>query len=135
MRFHLALVGLLATFASSLFAASTQANETVRVERLNRDGRNNILGAWIIADQSGGKICRVSYSDEKTIDGYVVEIDPACMSVFPLMDEVSAWRLDAGWTIVFSDATRNSLIRFTTPDETYVAEPETDGIFTMFRPE
>ena len=26
-------------------------------------------------------------------------------------------------------------IRFTTPDDTYVAEPETDGIFTVRRPE
>ena len=39
------------------------------------------------------------------------------------------------WQIVLADVTRRELIRFTTPDDSYVAAPETDGIFTIRRPE
>lgn len=49
------------------------------------------------------------------------------------MNEIAAWRLHEGRTIGFADATRKPWIRFSTPDNRYVAEPETDGIFTIVK--
>jgi hypothetical protein len=39
-----------------------------------------------------------------------------------------------GWGIDLVDATRKARVRFTTPDDAYVAEPEVDGIFTILQP-
>ncbi len=91
----------------------------------------DFYGPWQIMDESGKKACRVVLKKDVTIGGQEIEIDPACARVFPVMDEIAAWRLMEGWAIDLADATRNRRIRFFTPDERYVAEPETDGIFTI----
>lgn len=115
--------------------ATAQSGEPIDIATLDQAARDGVLGGWIVSDQSHAKSCRVTFSDEPAIGGYAIEIDPACATAFPVMEEVAAWRLYESWEIVFSDATRKELIRFTTPDESYVATPETDGIFTIFRPE
>jgi hypothetical protein len=85
----------------------------------------------MIKDAGGGKTCRVTLTSQETIGGYVVEFVPNCVKTFPVMDEVAAWRLDEGAAIVFADATRQTVLRFYTPDATYVAEQERDGIASI----
>lgn len=130
-------LAIAAALIATAFTASTtraQTPEPIDTTTLDETGRGDILGNWIITDQTGTKTCRVTFDAEATIGGYVIEIDPACAATFPVMDDVAAWRLYEGWQIVLADSTRKELIRFTTPDDTYVAEPATDGIFTIARP-
>ena len=91
----------------------------------------DFLGDWSIQNEDGSKACKVTLSREATIGGLAIDVDPDCAKVFPVMDEVVAWRLYEDWQIVLVDATRKLLIRFSTPDNTYVAAPETDGITTI----
>lgn len=135
MSYRLATAIALIATALAASAAHAQTPEPIDIATLDEAGRGDILGAWIISDQAGAKTCRVTFNAEATIGGYVIEIDPACAAAFPVMDEIASWRLYEGWQIVLADATRKELIRFTTPDDAYVAEPETDGIFTIGRPE
>ncbi|MGE0241124.1 MAG: AprI/Inh family metalloprotease inhibitor [Parvibaculaceae bacterium] len=93
----------------------------------------DFLGDWSIQNGDGSKACKVILSREVTIGGLVIDIDPDCPEAFPVMDEVVAWRLYEDWQIVLVDATRKSLIRFSTPDNAYIAEPETDGIATIVK--
>ena len=51
------------------------------------------------------------------------------------MADIAAWRLMESWGIDLVDAERKTRIRFTTPDNDYVAQPETDGIFTILQPQ
>ena len=94
----------------------------------------SIYGPWVITDQSGDKRCNVVLKDEPTIGGSVIDVDPTCSSVFPVMADIAAWRLMENWAIYLVDAERKTRIRFTTPDNEYVADPETDGIFTILQP-
>lgn len=89
------------------------------------------FGPWEVRNADGSRTCIVNLTREPAIGGLAIEVSEDCARVFPVMDEVAAWRLLEGWVIVFADATRKELIRFTTPDETYVADPETDGIATI----
>ena len=66
-------------------------------------------------------------TDEPTIGGSVIAIDPGCEKAFPVMADIAAWRLMESRAIYLVDAERKTRIRFTTPDNVYVAEPETDG--------
>lgn len=93
----------------------------------------DFLGDWTIQNSDASKTCKVMLSREKTIGGMVIDVDPACGDVFPVMNDVASWRPLEGWEIVLVDATRKSLIRFSTPDNSYVAEPGTDGIFTIVK--
>lgn len=88
-------------------------------------------GPWEIRDDSGKKTCRVVLKPDQTIGGSEIQIDPACPAVFPVMDDITAWRLMQGWGIDLVDAERRTRISFFTPDNAYVAQPETDGIFTI----
>lgn len=92
------------------------------------------FGAWEIRDESGKKRCRINLKKEQAIGGYVIEVADNCKKLFPVMDEVAGWRLLEGWTIDLVDATRKTRVRFSTPDERYVAIPEVDGIASLHKP-
>ncbi|TMJ35156.1 MAG: hypothetical protein E6G87_13025 [Alphaproteobacteria bacterium] len=93
----------------------------------------DFLGDWTILNADGSKSCKVTLSREPTIGGMVIDIDPDCGKAFPVMNGVASWRLLEDWEIVLADATKKSLIHFTTPDNAYVAEPEMDGITTIVK--
>ena len=91
------------------------------------------FGAWEIQDKKGRKRCRVVFKREMTIGGYELVFAPNCEKTFPILAEITAWCLLEGWGIDFVDALRKPRIRFTTPDERYIALPEIDGIDTIVK--
>jgi hypothetical protein len=93
----------------------------------------DFLGDWIIQNADASKTCKVTLHKDQVIGGMQIDVDPECGKVFPVMNDVAAWRLYEDWVIVLIDATRKSLIRFSTPDNAYVADPETDGITTIVK--
>ena len=127
MRFKIVL--LLVLFTNPSWGQSAP----VDLATLDAQGRADILGDWMVKDAEGTRSCKVTLTDNPTIGGYVIEFVPSCVKTFPVMDGVASWRYMEGAEIVFADAERKSLIRFYTPDASYVAEPETDGIATIER--
>jgi hypothetical protein len=93
----------------------------------------DFLGDWIIQNADASKTCKVTLHKDQVIGGMQIDVDPECGKVFPVMNDVAAWRLYEDWVIVLIDATRKSLIRFSTPDNAYVADPEADGITTIVK--
>lgn len=79
------------------------------------------FGVWEIRDKSGKKRCRVTLKQEFGIGGYQIEVAPGCDKTFPIMGDISAWRLLEGWTIDLVDPLRKTRVRFETPDNRYVA--------------
>jgi Protease inhibitor Inh len=118
--------------AAALWAEELMPMDTASVDA---DLLKSMHGPWVIADQSGDKRCNIVLKDDPTIGGSVIDVDPGCATVFPVMADIAAWRLMESWAIYLVDAERNTRIRFTTPDEAYVADPETDGIYTILRPQ
>lgn len=59
------------------------------------------------------------------------KIDPAYPTVFPVMDDITVWRLRPGWGIDPVDAERKIRVSFFAPDNAYVVQPETDDIVTI----
>ncbi len=95
----------------------------------------DLFGAWEIRDQSGKRRCRVVLKKEQAIGGYAIDVADGCGKTFPVMGEIAGWRLLENWTIDLIDATRKTRVRFSTPDERYVAIPEIDGIATLVKPQ
>ncbi len=95
----------------------------------------SFYGPWVITDQSAAKRCNVMLKDEPTIGGSVIKVDRGCVKLFPVMDEIAAWRLMESWGIDLVDATRKTRVRFTTLDAAYIAIPEVDGIYTILQPQ
>ena len=122
-------IGLLVLLGAS--TASAQA--LMDLDAVDQAVLDDFLGDWSIQNADASKSCKVTLSREVTIGGLVIDVDPECGKVFPVMNDVAAWRLYEDWQIVLADATRKSLIRFSTPDNAYVADPETDGITTIVK--
>ena len=101
------------------------------LDSVNPEFADDMLGRWMISDASGEKTCGVELKRETTIGGMQVDVDPGCEAIFPVMGEITAWRLMENWTIDLADFQRKTRIRFSTPDERYVAIPEVDGISTI----
>jgi hypothetical protein len=80
----------------------------------------NVYGAWEIRDRAGRKRCRIVLLKDFGIGGYQIEVAPDCAKTFPVMDDITAWRLLEGWTIDLVDGLRKIRIRFSTPDNRYV---------------
>ena len=122
----IALIVLLGTSPAS-------AQALMDLEAVDPAMLSDFLGDWSIQNGDASKSCKVTLGREVTIGGLVIDIDPECGKVFPVMNDVAAWRLYEDWQIVLADATRKSLIHFSTPDNAYVADPETDGITTIVK--
>jgi hypothetical protein len=128
-------VGVLMVFAIAAPAAIADELRPMDTAGVDPELLKSFYGPRVIADASGDKTCKVDLKDEPTIGGSVIDVDPGCAKVFPVMDEIAAWRLMESWGIDLVDATRKTRIRFTTPDDAYVADPEVDGIFTILQPQ
>lgn len=80
----------------------------------------DLYGPWEIRDKSGKKHCRIELKKEFGIGGYQIGVAPGCDSIFPVMADITAWRLLQGWTIDLVDGLRKTRVRFETPDNRYI---------------
>lgn len=90
-----------------------------------------MFGRWTIASADGDRSCNVELLREPGIGGMQIDVDPDCAAAFAVMGDIAAWRLLEGWVVDLVDGERKTRIRFSTPDERYVAIPEVDGIATL----
>lgn len=104
---------------------------SLNLDEVSPEFLDDMFGRWVISDASGVKTCEVTLEREATIGGMQIDVDPECAAAFPVMADITAWRLLEGWTIDLADAERKTRVRFSTPDERYVAIPEVDGIDTI----
>lgn len=123
------LAGLL--FAALPAAAQFEPLKPLNLKEVDPALAGDFFGAWEIRDNSGQKRCRITLRRETGIGGYQIDVADNCAKVFPVMEEIGGWRLLEGWTIDLIDATRKTRVRFSTPDNNYVAIPEVDGIATL----
>ena len=126
-------IALAAALASLFATAAFAQDDLVPMDLAEVDPGmvEEFFGPWVIEDESGARTCRVELKREETIGGMAIDVDEACAAVFPVMEEITAWRLMEGWTIVLADATRKSRLVFFTPDERYIARDDVDGISTI----
>lgn len=127
------LIGAGVMIAASLLSGGSWADDlqSLDLDALDKAELEGFLGKWRIRNEGGDKSCDVVLKREMTLGGMQIDVDPACAKAFPVMDEIAAWRLKEGWAIDLVDAVRQMRLRFYTPDVTYIAAQEIDGIFTI----
>jgi Protease inhibitor Inh len=120
MRLGLSLVAMLAALAGPAAAYDFEPVKPLDIKEVAPAMLAGTFGAWEIRDKSGKKRCRVTLLKEFGIGGYQIEITPGCEKSFPIMGDISAWRLLQGWSIDLVDPLRKTRVRFETPDNRYV---------------
>lgn len=125
---------VLAALANSVRAQPFEPLKPLNLSEVDPALAGDLYGPWILRDETGKKTCRVNLKKAEVIGGSEIEIAPDCVKKFPIMSEIAAWRVSEGWTIDFADATRKTRIRFSTPDDRYVAFPDGIGITGLVKP-
>lgn len=120
MRFGLWLIALSATLTGPAAAFDFEPVKPIDVKQVDASLLADTFGAWEIRDKGGKKRCRITLLKEFGIGGYQLEAAPSCDKIFPIMADISAWRLLEGWTIDLVDPLRKTRVRFETPDNRYV---------------
>jgi len=120
MRLIIATIALAACLTHPARAYEFEPVKPLDTKEVEPSMLDDIYGAWEIRDKSGKKRCRITLLKEPGIGGNQVEVAPGCDKMFPVMADISAWRLLEGWSIDLVDPLRKIRIRFTTPDERYV---------------
>lgn len=131
------VLGLAAVAALQVGAAIAEEDAvfeplpSLDLDSVDAEFADEMFGRWTIGSAEGDRRCEVELLREPAIGGMQIDIDPGCEAVFPVMADIAAWRLLEGWAIDLTDGERKTRIRFSTPDERYVAYPEIDGIATI----
>ena len=121
MRFYILLIAFAACLTNPARAYDFEPVKPLDTKDVEPAMLADMYGTWEIRDKSGKKRCRIMLLKEPGIGGNQVEVAPGCDRAFPIMADISAWRLLEGWGIDLVDPLRKIRIRFTTPDNRYVA--------------
>lgn len=120
MRIAILPLVLIVTLMGSARAYDFEPVKPLDTKEVDPSMMTDIYGAWEIRDKSGKKRCQITLLKEPGIGGNQVELAPGCDKAFPVMGDISAWRLLEGWGIDLVDPLRKIRVRFTTPDNRYV---------------
>jgi Protease inhibitor Inh len=120
MRRGLLLIALTAGLIGPACAYEFEPIKPLDVKSVDPAMLADIYGPWEIRDKSGKRRCRINLQKDFTIGGYQIEVQPGCDKAFPVMGDISAWRLLQGWAIDLVDPLRKTRVRFETPDNRYV---------------
>ena len=131
MRCALLLIALTADLIGPASGFDFEPVKPMDVKVVAPDLLANVYGAWEIRDKSGKQRCRIDLKQDFGIGGYQVKVAPGCDKAFPVMADISAWRLLQNWTIDLVGPLRKTRLCFETPDNRYVAFGEKADIAGM----
>jgi hypothetical protein len=90
------------------------------------DAVHNMVGAWEFSNADHDKICHFNFRADAVPNGYKLEIDKNCPSLFPSTKAMVAWAVDNFGSLRLLDSSGNSVVD--------LSEVET-GMYDGFTPE
>ncbi len=129
----LVVLGLVAASAQSVYAYEFEPVAPLDIAAVDKSMLADVYGTWEIRDRAGKRRCRFVLGSEPSIGGYAIEVRPGCAKAFPIMEDISAWRLLEGWGIDLVDPLRKTRVRLYTPDNNYIATGDDKDVAGMDR--
>lgn len=98
-----------------LLATSAQAQAPQRpaapAQALSENAKA-VLGAWEFSNSDRDKICSVTLKAEPAANGFRIEFDDRCAGAFPLINDITGWRMTDNELLRFVDAAGKPVIEF-----------------------
>jgi Protease inhibitor Inh len=106
-------------------AASAQTNATLG------NAAKAVVGTWEFSNADRDKICTVNFKSDPSPGGFAVAFDPNCASLFPLVNDVVAWKYPENDLLRLLDAEGKSLVEFSEVEDG-IFEAPTPGVGVLF---
>jgi hypothetical protein len=119
---RLILIGL-----AVLAAAPTSAQTPAALG----DSAKAVVGTWEFSNADRDKICTVTFKSDRTPGGFEVEFDKNCGNLFPLVNDVVAWKFPENDLLRLLDADGRSLVEFSEVEDG-IYEAPTPGVGVLF---
>jgi Protease inhibitor Inh len=113
------------TFVCLASAASAQTNTTLG------NAAKAMVGTWEFSNADRDKICTVIFKSNPLPGGFEVQFDPNCGSLFPLVNDVVAWKYPENDLLRLLDAEGKSLVEFSEVEDG-IFEAPTLGVGVLF---
>jgi hypothetical protein len=107
-------------------AASPAAAPDATQQNSANDAGHNLVGAWEFSNADHDKVCHFNFRADAVPNGYKLEIDKNCPSLFPSTKNMVAWAVDNFGSLRLLDSSGNSVVD--------LSEVET-GMYDGFTPE
>jgi protease inhibitor Inh len=118
-------------FAAIVLAATCLAGAAFAQATLGESAKG-VLGTWEFSNAERDKICTVTLkSDPAPPNGYKLEFDKNCATVFPLVNDVVAWSFPENDLLHLLDAKGKSLVDFSEVEDG-IYEAPTPGVGVLF---
>jgi len=115
-----------AAFAQDLPNAAQDAAPGPAPKEPSNDPVHNMIGAWEFSNADHDKICHFNFRADAVPNGYKLDIDKNCPSLFPSTKNIVAWSVDNFGSLRLLDSSGNSMVD--------LSEVE-DGMYDGFTPE
>jgi hypothetical protein len=120
---RLIAIALVAIF--SVGAAQAQTPATLG------DSAKAVVGTWEFSNADRDKICTVTLKSDPLPSGFKIEFDKNCGNLFPLVNEIVAWRFPENDLLRLLDAQGKSLVEFSEVEDG-IYEAPTPGVGVLF---
>jgi hypothetical protein len=95
------------------------------------DSAKAVVGTWEFSNADRDKICTVTFKSDRTPGGFEVEFDKNCGNLFPLVNDVVAWKFPENDLLRLLDADGRSLVEFSEVEDG-IYEAPTPGVGVLF---
>jgi hypothetical protein len=95
------------------------------------DSAKAMLGAWEFSNAERTKTCTATFKRDVSKLGFKVEFDSNCANLFPLVNNIAAWRFPDGDDLFLLGADGRPLAEFSEV-ETGIYEAPTPGVGVLF---
>ena len=111
------------------FLAALAATFALPVTAALADDADRLAGVWSLSGLTeGSEVCVFTLGADETIGGWTIQFSERCKRDFPIVANVSAWRVDpSDGAIVFADPTRKPVVRFQKLEDGGWVSPQDTG--------
>ena len=95
------------------------------------DAAKAVIGTWEFSNADRDKICTLTFKPDPAKNGFKLEFDPNCATLFPLVTDVVGWTFPDNDLLRLLDAQGNALVEFSEVEDG-IYEAPTPGVGVLF---
>jgi len=126
-----ARIGLVWLCLAGAASAQTQMQPQTQTRPPLGEQAKKAIGSWEFSNADRDKVCTVTLKGDNAPGGYEIEFDKSCAGLFPLVNDIVAWKFPDNDLLYLLDASGKALVEFSEVEDG-IFEAPTPGVGVLF---